>query len=290
MSYLTQINRAIDFIEEHLAEPPGVDRIAREAGLSRWHFQRIFTAVLGETVKAYIEARRLSHAARRLASTTDRVTDIAFDLNYASHEVFTRAFKRRFGAAPSDFRDQAKDHGAIPHKPRVTTDYLKHLDRGITMEPIITHIDTFTAVGLSGSFVPIDQPDADNMTVIPRLWQGLRARADSLPTQSLGLRVGVIGAQVAEGGRLDYLAGRILKDGLTPPDGFDVRRVPAGTFAVFTHKGPAATIGHTLHYIFGAWLPRSGRTLRDGPEFERYPENYDPTSDTAEVDICIPVA
>lgn len=158
------------------------------------------------------------------------------------------------------------------------------------MEPTIQHIDAFTAVGLAGSFVPIDQPDPDNMTIIPRLWQGLRARADDLPMSSLGLRVGVIGAQPAEDGRLDYLAGRILKGGAAVPAGFDMRRVPAGTFAVFTHKGPVSTIGHTLHYIFGAWLPRSGRTLRDGAEFERYPETYDPTSDTAAVEICIPIS
>lgn len=289
MSYLTQIERAIDYVEAHLMDSLAVEDIAREAGLSRWHFQRIFTATLGETVTSYIEARRLSHAAMRLVTTTDRIIDIAFDLDYGSHEVFTRAFKRSFGMSPAAFRRCADASASIPQKPRVTTDYLKHLDRGITMKPEIKICDAFSAVGLAGSFVPIDQPDLDNMAVIPGLWRTLRARSAALPPEALGLRVGVIGAQAAEAGKMDYLAGRVLKDGVVAPSGFDVRHIPAGAFAVFTHKGPAAQVGHTLNYIFGAWLPRSGKVLREGAEFELYPEGYDPTAADAEVDLYIPV-
>ena len=66
MDYLIQINRAIDYIENHLADDLIIDEISREAGISKWHFQRVFKAVVQETVKEYTLQRRLSLAAAEI--------------------------------------------------------------------------------------------------------------------------------------------------------------------------------------------------------------------------------
>ena len=73
------------------------------------------------------------------------------------------------------------------------------------------------------------------------------------------------------------------------PDGMEATTISAGRYAVFTHKGKLDTLEHTLRYIYGAWLLRSGAELRDVPDLEIYDERFIPDSDESEFDICIPV-
>jgi len=85
-----------------------LDALAGRAGWSRFHLHRAFRRLVGETPKAYTQRLRLDRAAARLATGTDRVVDIALDSGFASHEVFSRAFRRRFGRSPERYRAAAK--------------------------------------------------------------------------------------------------------------------------------------------------------------------------------------
>ena len=60
--YLDRVQLGIDFIEENLEQAVSFAEVAKAAGLSAWHFQRIFKAITHETLKSYIRSRRLSHA------------------------------------------------------------------------------------------------------------------------------------------------------------------------------------------------------------------------------------
>lgn len=293
MTYLRQIGRAIDYIEENLFTGLDIEDIAREAGLSKWYFQRLFRAMVGDTVKEYIQHRRLSHAAEALSKTDDRVLDIALACDFASPEVFSRAFKRTFGLNPQEFRNMPAASHLIPHKPKITTAYLAHLYEGMTMEPDIRHLETLTAAGYAGMVVPLLNPKTDNMQVIPGLWQQLGQHIGDMPTDGNSRRISVIHGpdeNHAEG-RIEYLAAVTICDTDTSlPEGAVIRRVPAGDYAVFTHKGSVGTLGHTKNYIFGSWLPKSGRTLSDGPQFSLYSDDMNPTAEGAEIYIHIPLA
>ena len=81
-----------------------LDALAIRAGWSSFHLHRAFRRLVGETPKAYTQRLRLDRAAARLATGTDRVLDIALDCGFASHEVFSRAFRRRFGRSPERYR------------------------------------------------------------------------------------------------------------------------------------------------------------------------------------------
>jgi AraC family transcriptional regulator len=81
--------------------------MARSARQSRFHFQRNFRKTLGETPRQFIERLRLDRAAARLIGSTDSVCQIALQCGFASHEVFTRAFRRQFGCAPVRYRATA---------------------------------------------------------------------------------------------------------------------------------------------------------------------------------------
>lgn len=75
----------------------------------------------------------------------------------------------------------------------------------------------------------------------------------------------------------------------TIPDGMQHMTIPAGTYAVFIHKGPAHTFPETLGWIFNTWLPSSGYVLEDRPHFEVLEETYLPTDPNAEEEIWIPI-
>lgn len=92
------------WLETHLDEKVKLADAARVAGLSLFHFLRIFSAVFGVTPHQYLLRARLQHAARRLASHHASVTDIALDVGFADLSNFVRTFHRAAGLSPLAFR------------------------------------------------------------------------------------------------------------------------------------------------------------------------------------------
>ena len=114
MDALRAIQESVEFIEAHLEELPQVPEIARVAGLSTAHFQRLFHALVGETVAGYARRRRLSRSVETLLETDRRVLDIAgFGVLYAALFRITRsiltmipiawAFVASIGSIQGDF-------------------------------------------------------------------------------------------------------------------------------------------------------------------------------------------
>jgi AraC family transcriptional regulator len=81
-----------------------LEALASRAGWSPYHLHRAFRRVVRETPKQYTQRVRLEGAAARLAATRDSVLRVALGAGFASHEVFTRAFRRRFGCSPTEYR------------------------------------------------------------------------------------------------------------------------------------------------------------------------------------------
>ena len=81
---------------------------AAQAGISPFHFLRLFSDVLGVTPHQYLVRSRLRHAARRLAHDDSPITDIAYDVGFGDLSNFVRTFHRAAGASPLRFRQVAK--------------------------------------------------------------------------------------------------------------------------------------------------------------------------------------
>src|SRR3954469_10157303 len=96
--------KALWFIESHLADPLTLDDVAAIAGISRFHMVRAFDAATGLPVMRYVRARRLSEAARALANGAPDILTLALAADYGSHEAFTRAFRDQFGTTPEAVR------------------------------------------------------------------------------------------------------------------------------------------------------------------------------------------
>lgn len=106
---LTLVRRVRDRLDGDVS----LEALATSAGWSPFHFHRAFRRVTGETPKQYTLRLRLERAAARLAAGRDPVLAVAAAEGFASHEVFTRAFRRRFGCTPTAYRASAL-RGAPP--------------------------------------------------------------------------------------------------------------------------------------------------------------------------------
>ena len=103
--------RAVDvavWIDEHAHEPIDLERAADEAGLSAFHFLRLFANALGVTPHQYLVRSRLRRAARLLADDATPITDVAFDVGFGDLSNFVRTFHRAAGVSPGAFRRAAK--------------------------------------------------------------------------------------------------------------------------------------------------------------------------------------
>lgn len=96
------------WVEAHSNLDIELEDIAREAGVSPFHFLRLFAAVLGVTPHQYLVRSRLRRAARLLAEDDKPVTDIAYDVGFGDLSNFVRTFHRAAGVSPLKFRQASK--------------------------------------------------------------------------------------------------------------------------------------------------------------------------------------
>lgn len=72
-------------------------------------------------------------------------------------------------------------------------------------------------------------------------------------------------------------------------DEMDTYVLKGGTYAVFTHVGPASAFKKSMQYIFEEWLPSSGYKIDDREHFELLEEGYNPMDENATEEIWIPI-
>ncbi|RTR06452.1 GlxA family transcriptional regulator [Halomonas nitroreducens] len=100
------LQRAIALMEANLESPLGIRELAAELDLSWRRLDRLFARHLGTSPQRAYLARRLDHAHRLLRETRHSVMDIALACGFASASSFTRAFRRRHGVSPSEWRQR----------------------------------------------------------------------------------------------------------------------------------------------------------------------------------------
>lgn len=105
--YVARIHKVQDYIEEHAGESLTTEELAKVAGFSKYHFNRIFKSVLQESLVQYVNRIRLEQSYFEVAYREDKnITDIAYEFGFADSAVFSRAFKKYFGISPATCRKQ----------------------------------------------------------------------------------------------------------------------------------------------------------------------------------------
>ncbi|MCA9705095.1 MAG: AraC family transcriptional regulator [Myxococcales bacterium] len=114
-SWSSRIERVRDHVREHLAEPLGLDELARVAHSSRFHFARLFRAHTGETLTHFVQRARLERAATLMRSSPElSLLEIALMVGFGSASDFSRVFRQHHGVAPSQWDRRSRLHDVLP--------------------------------------------------------------------------------------------------------------------------------------------------------------------------------
>ncbi|MEQ1515408.1 MAG: helix-turn-helix domain-containing protein [Usitatibacteraceae bacterium] len=288
MDYLQQIQRGIDYIEANLEYDIQSADVARHAGISHWHFQRIFKALTNETLKTYIRSRRFAQSLETLANTNERVLDIALAAGFDTQASFTRAFKKAFSVTPAHYRENASAL-AVMRKVRFDADYLGHIHNNLSLEPEIYEQPEMHVVGMRTCFYGIDSEKNNMAQKLPQLWASFLPRLDQVPHRSGEGGYGVIQQTAARADELEYWAAVPFTKIDRLPRGLTRLRVAASRYARFAHRGRVANVNMTVNYIYSSWLLRSGMRHTYGCDLEFYGEEYEVDSDTSVIYYAIPI-
>jgi AraC-like DNA-binding protein len=101
-----RVTRAVRMIDRHPGAALTLNHMAREAGLSPYHFLRTFERVTGVTPHQYVMRARLRAAALRLVGEPSKILDIAFDSGFGDVSNFNRAFRTEFGVSPRVYQER----------------------------------------------------------------------------------------------------------------------------------------------------------------------------------------
>lgn len=102
-----KLRRIIDWMAENYADDFGLDHLAQQAGVSKFHFHRLFKNAVGVPPSEHHMNLRLQAARQLLRETTKSVMDVALEVGYRNPSYFAQVFKKDVGQSPSEYRRQA---------------------------------------------------------------------------------------------------------------------------------------------------------------------------------------
>ncbi|POZ57405.1 Regulatory protein SoxS [Lysinibacillus sphaericus] len=286
MSWIESIQKAINYIEEHLHESITMEQIAQEVNASVFHFQRTFSILTDMSIADYIRRRRLTLAAQELINTDSKVIDIAYKYGYDSPEAFTKAFRKQHNVTPSEVR---KQQGPLQSYNRLIIQVT--LKGAEPMKYNIVEKEKFQVVGVKRTY---NCQTGENLQGIPQFWNELNGQGmdEQLFTLNNGQIKGVLGVCVPDENYkdnhlIDYW---IATDHVGEvPENMLAMEVPASKWVVFEVRGPMPdAMQNAWKKIFSEWFPSNPYEPAGTAELEVYTEE-DPSSENLYSEIWIPI-
>ncbi|MCF6462915.1 MULTISPECIES: AraC family transcriptional regulator [Bacillota] len=283
---LNELNHVIDYIEERLTDDLSLEEISEYAGVSDYHFRKIFFYISGLTLSEYIKNRRLSEASMDLLHG-EKVTDVAFKYGYQSIDGFTRAFKKWSGFLPSEVIKK----GISKTFPKLS--FVITVKGGINMEFRIEEKPAFNLVGVSKR-VPMQFEGVNNEIVklAESITDEQREEMHSLqnmePYEIVNASYEADANFLKEEGDLTHLIGVLTTENQVS-DLLEKVPVDAYTWAVFPNEGPfPSTLQETMAKVYSEWLPSSNYEVINAPAFSFTKMDKD-KKDYAYSEVWIPV-
>ena len=287
-----RILRVLVFLQEHLDEEVALERLARLADASPYHFHRMFRGLVGEPVAAHVRRLRLERAAMRLKAGERSLIDLALEAGYESHEAFTRAFRRTFDMAPSTFRDaHAIGDRVSGNHPLADT----ALRGAAAFQPIDYDMSprTFEIREMPATRVAFLRHIGPYNEVAPT-WASLCAHAGRLGL--MGPDVKMFGAsyddpEVTPADKLRYDACLVVGPDVEPSGELGVQELSGGRYAVTMHEGPYEGLAQTYGELFGRCFGNGEHQPKGTACFEHYQNDpRDTAPANLRTEIWVPLA
>jgi len=263
--YQQRFERVIDYIYQHLDQPLDLNRLADIACLSPYHWHRIYHSVYGETLAATVQRLRLHRAAGQLTMSPLAIGEIAKAAGYASSASFSRAFSSSYGITPAAYRRGGRH---IPHQ--LAGYRLQTMESDSMYSVNQQQIESLTLVGVEhrGDYMGIGQ-------AFEKLFGWLVSQPPAeKPPRCIGLYFD--DPSQVPAAQLRSMAAAVLpcaRREIAQQQGMSLYVVQSGEYAVLRHIGPYSDLHLAYQWLYGQWLPQSGRLPADAPVFEEYLNN-----------------
>jgi len=282
MEWPERINAAVDYVEANLAGDIDIEKAARIACCSSFHFRRMFYAFAGVTAAEYVRQRRMTLAAKELSTEKTKVIDAAVKYGYDSPDAFTRAFRNVHGITPMAARGPGVMLAAYP---RIS--FITNIKGGNIMDYSIIEKPAFDIVAKARKFTTLQ---GENFIKIPQFWDEMMQSENGFKAL-MKLTQDKTGAVTGAGSlgicmmdevndKFTYAIGVEKPAAKAAPAGFEVIHMPTATWAIFESVGPMPKAIQTVTVkIFKEWFPSTGYEHAAIPELEVYlpgnPDNQD---------------
>ncbi|MCP4325726.1 MAG: AraC family transcriptional regulator [Alteromonadales bacterium] len=257
MNHKQRMNDILKYIEGDLDAEIEIVELAEIACYSQFHFQRLFTAYVGQSVYAFKKRLLLERALKQLQFSNGAVTNIALDCGYQSQTSFNKAFKNQFDLTPSQVRTFK---GNLNLK-NIPLNKMKGTKMNVEIKKI-KPIQVVSARATGNYAVAGAQAWTTLMEIVEK------NKIDYHKTQAIGISYD--DPKVTDEEKLRFDACLEIDFDISSFSELQKQTIAGGKYAVFLHIGSYDKLQNAYSYIFGEWLAKSSEELRDEPTFEVY--------------------
>ena len=281
-SHREAIARVLAYIDSHYDHELDLDRLAKVARVSKFHFHRVFKEYMRISLGQYIKLKRLESGMWRLIYTKNNTLEIALDSGYENHAAFTRAFKKEMGCTPQEFKERFnEDKRLIISKLQENPPFFLGIQhRQITEIFYIRRRGSYFQAAVDAWSDLVADLKANQINLDDQKFYGISQddpNAEGNEKEALRFDVGIETSVVIEKKERQLAAKRGIISG--------------GKFAVFLHKGALDRLSDSYYFIYGKWIYDNKVRLRDGRPFIKYrnPLDNEGSAQEREAEIYLPV-
>lgn len=304
--YRSRINRVIDYIEKNIDHEFTLDELAGIACFSKYHFHRIFSSIMNETLFDFIQRSRVEKAASLLLTNQETaVTIIAHMCGFSSHALFTRTFNRYFDVSPTKWRKLNSNRNQISSNPvqedcngekalsydSVYVEYTKNTNYWrFSMNTQHQIVEVKELPDMTVAYVRHIGPYKGDEALFGRLfgklctWAGPR---NLIGKEAKFLTVYHDDHKITKENKLRISVSLVVPPKTEVSGEIGKMTIAGGKYAISRFILSKDEFMQAWDWVYGTWLPQSGYQPDDKPCFELFPE--EPKDGKYTVDIYAPV-
>lgn len=295
--YLRRIYKVQDYIEAHLTDSLSLEELADVAGFSKYHFHRIFTGVLHETLSQYINRLKLERAEHLLVHRPDMsITKIAYYLGFTDSAIFSRTFRNHYKLSPTEYRNQNSKNCKDSYKISQYNEGVSNREENYENKSVQGNVKIVVMESLNIAYVRHIGAYSDLAVAISKLLERLFYQADKqklLDTEQP--KILTIYHDNPEFTSKDHLRTSLciaipnhIK--VEENDEIGVMTIPSGKYVVGHFEIFQQEYSMAWDFMYNEWLTNSGYQPSDSSPFEVYlniPETHPQHKHL--VDIYLPI-
>ncbi|MGG8497897.1 AraC family transcriptional regulator [Tenacibaculum sp. TC6] len=292
-----RINKALIYIDEHINQKILLEDVAKEAYFSPYHFHRLFSIVIGETLHSYILRKRIEKSAKLLLRKDNTsMVEIAESIGFINASAFSRSFKKFYGISPTDFKESAtskfskiciEDSKKRPIKIKLEQ-YISNINKHLNFIEMNAKIEVKNIAAIQVAYLT----HIGTAQKIAKVYEELIKWAYPKGLLTEDVKMATIyhdSPKITAPEKLRMSACILLTDEIKTEGNVGVRTIPGGKHIVASYEITLEEFQIAWESVF-VWLSEKGFKVRGAEPFEIYHNDFNKHPEKkCIVDFYVPV-